>query len=33
MASRLPAPAPERTPETDEFWDATADGSAAPGAL
>jgi uncharacterized protein len=24
-ASRLPAPPPERTPETDTFWDATAD--------
>jgi uncharacterized protein len=25
-AHPLPAPAPERTPETDEFWDATAQG-------
>jgi uncharacterized protein len=26
MASRLPAPAPDRTPETDEFWAGTAEG-------
>ena len=26
MASPLPVPAPDRTPETDEFWDATATG-------
>jgi uncharacterized protein len=26
MASSLPVPAPDRTPETDEFWDATVAG-------
>jgi uncharacterized protein len=26
MAPRLPVPAPDRTPETDAFWDGTAEG-------
>ncbi len=26
MASRLPVPVPDRTPETNEFWDATTTG-------